>query len=58
MGLKVSVCIFKTCGVNIKHLGGSLEQTSKERLKRIEANIVIYTDLKPNTGEVMVPGSG
>lgn len=57
VGLKASVCAFKTFGVNIKCLGGFLEQTSEGWLKRFQASIVIYTALRLSSGEVMVPGS-
>lgn len=55
MGLKVSVYVFKTCGTNIKCLGGCLGQTSEGRLESIEASFDMH--LRLNTGEVMVPDS-
>lgn len=57
MALKVSLCAFKTCGVNIKRLGASLERTNEGRLKRIEDSIIIYTDLRLSPGEETEPGS-
>lgn len=50
VGLKASVCAFKTFGVNIKHLGDSLKQTSEEIL------LSIWNEML-STGKVLVSGS-